>query len=60
VGVLLDRRYDKNLPWYYVLAVLYPIVYWIMMAVVTFTSTPAGFWQQKKKPVRWTPVRETG
>lgn len=61
VGVLLDRRYDKSLPWYYVLAVLYPIVYWIMMAVVTVTSTPAGFWRQKRKrPVRWTPVRETG
>ena len=61
VGVLLDRRYDRSLPWYYVLAVLYPIVYWIMMAVVTFTSTPAGLWRWKKKgPVRWTPVREVG
>jgi hypothetical protein len=44
-----------------VLAVLYPIVYWIMMAVVTFTSTPPGLWYGRKKgPVRWKPVREVG
>jgi biofilm PGA synthesis N-glycosyltransferase PgaC len=61
VGVLLDRRYDRSLPLYYALAVIYPIVYWIMMAVVTVSATPAGFWRRSKKgPVRWTPVRETG
>jgi biofilm PGA synthesis N-glycosyltransferase PgaC len=61
VGVLLDRRYDRSLPLYYGVAVLYPIVYWIMMAVVTVSATPAGFWRSGKKgPVRWTPVRETG
>lgn len=62
VGVILDRNYDKRLPWYYVLAVFYPLVYWILMAVITFMSTPRGLMRGKDKPdpVRWKPVREVG
>ncbi|UCH84785.1 MAG: poly-beta-1,6 N-acetyl-D-glucosamine synthase [Candidatus Latescibacterota bacterium] len=62
VGVLLDRLYDRRLPWYYVVAVVYPIIYWMLMAVVTFFSTPGGLMRSAKgaAPVRWKPVRETG
>lgn len=62
VGVLLDRRYDRGLPWYYVLAIFYPLIYWIFMALVTFVSTASGFRRPKTeaRPVRWKPVRETG
>jgi biofilm PGA synthesis N-glycosyltransferase PgaC len=60
VGVILDRGYDRRLPWFYVLAVFYPLLYWIMMAAVTFVSTPLGLFARGKKngPVRWKPVRE--
>ncbi|MBD3179012.1 MAG: poly-beta-1,6 N-acetyl-D-glucosamine synthase, partial [Candidatus Latescibacteria bacterium] len=34
-GVILDRRYDRGLGWYYGAAVFYPIIYWILLAVVT-------------------------
>ncbi|MGH2569916.1 MAG: glycosyltransferase family 2 protein, partial [bacterium] len=34
-GVLLDRRYDVGLGRSYPLAVLYPLVYWMFLAVVT-------------------------
>lgn len=62
VGVLLDRRYDKSLPWYYVTAVFYPLIYWMFMALVTFVSTPGGLLRSAKRarPARWTPVREVG
>ena len=62
VGVLLDKRYDRRLPWYYVVAVLYPLIYWMLMAVVTFVSTPVGFFRSTKAgtPERWKPVREVG
>ena len=61
VGVLLDRRYDWHLPWYYLLAIFYPLIYWILMALVTVTSTPVGLRGPKElTPVRWKPVRETG
>ena len=62
VGVILDRRYDRDLPWYYLFAVFYPLVYWIFMAIVTVIATPSGFRGPEKgrAPVRWKPVREMG
>ncbi len=62
VGVLLDRRYDRHLPWYYSIAVLYPLIYWMLMATVTFVSTPGGLLRTRNngEPARWKPVREVG
>jgi biofilm PGA synthesis N-glycosyltransferase PgaC len=62
VGVLLDKRYDRRLPWYYIVAVLYPLIYWMLMALVTFVSTPGGILRSTKTgaPARWKPVREVG
>lgn len=60
-GVILDSRYDKDLPRYFVIAVLYPLIYWILTAVITVVSTPRGFRARigKRAPVRWKPVRES-
>ena len=59
-GVLLDRRYDRGLGWYYGIAVFYPIIYWILLAIITATYSPRGL---MKNPLagrltRWQPVRE--
>ncbi len=58
-GVVLDRKYDKKLYLYYFIAVFYPLIYWILMAVVTVVSTPGAL---KKRPAgvptRWKTVRE--
>ncbi len=59
-GVLLDRKYDRGLGWYYGVAVFYPIIYWILLAVITATYSPRGL---MKNPLagrltRWQPVRE--
>jgi biofilm PGA synthesis N-glycosyltransferase PgaC len=61
VGVALDRRYDKKLPWYYVVAIFYPLLYWMFMALVTVISTPRGLAgpEEDGPPTRWKPVRET-
>jgi biofilm PGA synthesis N-glycosyltransferase PgaC len=61
VGVLLDRKYDRHLPLYYLLAIFYPLIYWILMALVTVVSTPTGLRERgKRAPTRWRPVREVG
>ena len=62
VGVFLDRQYDSRLPWYYSVAVLYPLIYWMLMAMVTFVSTPGGLFRSADngEPARWKPVREVG
>ena len=59
-GVVLDRGYDQRLPRYYVMAIFYPLVYWILMAVITVLTTPRGWLvnHQKRKVTQWKPVRE--
>ena len=61
VGLLLDRRYDSEVPHYYYIAVFYPIVYWVLMAVVTFIATPMGLVSRIRpgSVTRWRTPRET-
>jgi biofilm PGA synthesis N-glycosyltransferase PgaC len=59
-GVILDRRYDVKLHWYYGVAVFYPIIYWIIMAVVASIYSAKGLLAGAKtgRVTRWKPVRE--
>jgi len=60
-GVLLDRRYDNDISFYYFAAVFYPLIYWILMAIVTAVATPPAILQShtKRAPVRWKTIRES-
>jgi len=60
VGVILDHTYDRVLRKYFIVAVFYPLVYWILMAVITVTTAPVGLNvnRQKRKFTLWKPVRE--
>lgn len=59
-GVMLDRSYDRGLPKFFVVAIFYPLIYWILMAIITVTTTPVGWGvnRQKRKYTLWKPVRE--
>jgi biofilm PGA synthesis N-glycosyltransferase PgaC len=59
-GVLLDRHYDRGLGWYYGVAVFYPIIYWILLAIITATYSPRGLIRNPLagRMTRWQPVRE--
>ena len=59
-GVMLDKNYDDRLPRYFVVAVFYPLIYWILMAVITVTTAPLGLNvnRQKRKYTLWKPIRE--
>lgn len=59
-GVLLDRRYDREIVRYFPVSVYYPLVYWILMAVVTTVSTPRGLLgiSNAGTPTRWRTERE--
>jgi biofilm PGA synthesis N-glycosyltransferase PgaC len=59
-GVLLDRNYDARLPRYYVVAIFYPLIYWILMAVIMVVTAPRGWLvnRQKRGITQWKPVRE--
>ncbi|MFO7915161.1 MAG: glycosyltransferase [Candidatus Krumholzibacteriales bacterium] len=59
-GVLLDRHYDRSLGWYFGAAVFYPIIYWILLAVLTALFSIRGILKRPKKGevTRWKPIRE--
>jgi biofilm PGA synthesis N-glycosyltransferase PgaC len=59
-GVILDRTYDRVLKKYFIVAVFYPLIYWILMAIITVTTAPLGLNvnRQKRKYTLWKPVRE--
>jgi biofilm PGA synthesis N-glycosyltransferase PgaC len=58
-GVLLDRRYDWHLGRSYVMAIFYPLIYWMFLALVTVRSTPAGFLREpKRKGTQWKTRRD--
>lgn len=52
-GVAMDRRYDGTVARYFSFAVFYPIVYWLLMAVITVVTTPKGLMNRSSGPARW-------
>ena len=41
-GVLLDSRYDRSVIGHFPIAVTYPIIYWMLMSLITAYATPIG------------------
>jgi hypothetical protein len=58
-GVALDRRYDRSVSKSFLIAPLYPLGYWLLMAVVTVVSTLPALLRRQPSVARWSTVRET-
>jgi biofilm PGA synthesis N-glycosyltransferase PgaC len=58
-GVLLDSRYDRTVLRYFPVAVTYPIIYWMLMSLITFFATPAGLFRGGRpgSVTQWKTVR---
>jgi poly-beta-1,6-N-acetyl-D-glucosamine synthase len=52
-GVLLDRRYDRDLAKYFPFAVLYPLVYWMLMSVISAIYTIDGLLRKRPAVQVW-------
>jgi biofilm PGA synthesis N-glycosyltransferase PgaC len=52
-GVLLDRRYDRELAKYFAFAVLYPLVYWMLMSVISAIYTVDGLLRKRPAVQVW-------
>ncbi len=48
-GVLLDSRYDRTVLQHFPVAVTYPVIYWMLMSVITVVATPAGLWRRTRR-----------
>lgn len=59
-GVLLERNYDREVLRYFPVAVLYPIVYWMMMALITALATPIALFERNRpgSVTRWKTERD--
>ena len=54
VGIALDRRYDRALLRDAPVTVIYPLIYWMLMAFITVTSTPRGLFGDRTRGLaRW-------
>lgn len=54
LGLALDHRYDRGLVRDVPVAVIYPLVYWMLMALITVTVTPRGLIHDRQRGLaRW-------
>jgi len=58
-GVVLDSRYDPTVFKHFPVAVAYPIIYWMLMSVITSIATPDGLFRrtQRGRVTQWKTVR---
>jgi biofilm PGA synthesis N-glycosyltransferase PgaC len=58
-GVLLDSRYDRTVTRHFPVAVTYPIIYWMLMSIITAYATPIGFFAPRRigSVTKWKPHR---
>jgi len=58
-GVLMDARYDRTVRRHYIVAVAYPIIYWMLMSLITAFTTPGGLLRRAKrgKVTQWRTAR---
>ena len=59
VGVLLDRQYDGAVTRFYPYAIFYPLVYWMLMALITVVTTPKALRKPQRVPATWQTERQT-
>ena len=57
--MLLDTRYDRDARRHLPVAVAYPIVYWMLMSVITFLTTPKGLFRRVRRGTvtHWKTIR---
>jgi biofilm PGA synthesis N-glycosyltransferase PgaC len=48
-GVMLDSRYDPSIVRHFPVAVTYPIIYWMLMSVITVYATPIGLLRRPRR-----------
>ena len=60
VGVALDMRYERQAGWAFAVAPLYPLLYWMLMTVVTVrATTPSLVALARGRQARWSTPRGT-
>ncbi len=53
IGAWVDQQYDPEIMWSTPYAVFYPIIYWMMMAIITFVYTIPALLSKPPKVQTW-------
>jgi biofilm PGA synthesis N-glycosyltransferase PgaC len=53
IGAWVDKKYDKDILWSTPDAVFYPIIYWMLMAIITFIYTIPALIRKPPKVQTW-------
>ena len=53
VALCLERKYDKGIFKYMIVAAWYPTIYWIVSGIVALMALPSSFASRKKKLATW-------
>lgn len=59
IGAWADKKYDRDILWSTPDAVFYPIIYWMMMAIITFVYTIPALLRKPPKVQTWHIRRDT-
>jgi len=59
VGAIMDHPYDKRILSSMPDAIYYPVVYWMLMTLITTIYTLDGFFRKRPKLQTWKIRRET-
>lgn len=57
VGIWLDRHYNPEVGRFYLWAAMYPLLYWMIMLLVTVTATPGALLGRNAKTSHWHTAR---
>ena len=52
-GALMDRRYDDGLLRYFPVAIVYPLIYWVLMSLITSIYTIDGLLRKRPETQLW-------
>lgn len=53
VGVWLDHHHNRGVRRFYIWAAMYPLFYWALMLLITFTATPAALLGHRSATSHW-------
>ncbi|MBR9988663.1 MAG: poly-beta-1,6 N-acetyl-D-glucosamine synthase [Gemmatimonadetes bacterium] len=52
-GAIMDRHYDRDLMRYFPVAIFYPLIYWMLMSLITAIYTFDGLLRRRPEVQRW-------
>ncbi len=60
VGIAIENRHDKTVKYYFPYAILYPLIYWLIISIIAVVNAVHFFVKPSSRHVKWRHYREHG